>query len=317
MWRRWIIFIGMIVCCTAAHARVLHVGDDTMQLYETKNTTPALNVKIGDEMWYGNLTQCRRTINASSDKYLHIKQGDIDYYAYSDIDSDAEFYNIIDGKLTGVNGEVYLASTGTQYIDTEYIPTTTTRTEMDVRFSNDVFHPSGVNVCLFGVSSAITNSSYEINFGGSANQATLLFPWLCIMGANCPVVSVGIGLTQKTTRQTVVLDAKNKVFKYGATTRSLSGQTRQNSHDAAMVLFGYRRINSTFNEVVPYSANNFMYVYDVKIYEDDTLVHHFVPVPCGLKIGDYMVPQNGMWDIVEQKFYGNSGTGEFLYGSDE
>ena len=60
-----------------------------------------------------------------------------------------------------------------------------------------------------------------------------------------------------------------------------------------------------------------MYVYDVKIYEDDTLVRHFVPVPCGLKIGDYTVPQNGMWDIVEQKFYGNSGTGEFLYGSDE
>ena len=315
MWRRCLIFIGLFAC-VAAHARVLHVGDDTVQLYETKNTTPALNVKIDDEMWYGNLTQCRRTINAASDKYLHIKQGDIDYYAYSDIDSDAEFYNIIDGKLTGVNGEVYLASTGTQYIDTEYIPTTTTRTEMDVRFSNDVFHPSGVNVCLFGVSSAITNSSYEINFGGSANQATLLFPWLCIMGANCPVVSVGIGLTQKTTRQTVVLDAKNKVFKYGATTRSLSGQTRQNSHDAAMVLFGYRRINSTFNGVVPYSANDFMYVYDVKIYEDDTLVHHFVPVPCGLKIGDYTVPQNGMWDIVEQKFYGNSGTGEFLYGSD-
>lgn len=60
-----------------------------------------------------------------------------------------------------------------------------------------------------------------------------------------------------------------------------------------------------------------MYVYDVKIYEDDTLVRHLVPVPRGLKIGDYTVPENGMWDIVEQKFYGNSGTGEFLYGSDE
>ncbi len=323
MWRRWIIFIGMIMCCTVAHARVLHVGDDTMQLYETKNTTPALNIQVGDEMWYGNLTRCPTTMNATSDKYLRIQQGNADYYAVSDLPADhSANYNIIDygtsdGRLTGVNGEVYLASTGTQYIDTEYIPTTTTRTEMDVRFSDDTFHPSGVNVCLFGVSSAITNSSYEINFGGTAGQATQLFPWLCIMGANCPVVSVGIGLTQKTTRQTVVLDAKNKVFKYGVTTRSLSGQTRQNSHDAAMVLFGYRRINSTFNGVVPYSANDFMYVYDVKIYEDDTLVRHFVPVPCGLKIGDYMVPQNGMWDIVEQKFYGNSGTGEFLYGSDE
>jgi hypothetical protein len=46
------------------------------------------------------------------------------------------------------------------------------------------------------------------------------------------------------------------------------------------------------------------------------LVRHFVPVPCGLKIGDFVVPENGMWDIVEQKFYGNDGTGEFIYGVD-
>lgn len=312
MWRRWIIFITLFVC-TAVHARVLHVGDDTMQLYETKNTTPALNVKIGNEMWYGNLTQCRRTINPTSDKYLRIQQADTDYYA-SELATD---YDIVDGKLLGVNCGFYLASTGTQYIDTEHIPTTTTRTEMDVRFSDDAYHPSGVDVCLFGVASAITDSAYEINFGGSAGQATTLLPWLCIMGTNCSVYSLGISLAQKTTRQTVVLDAKNKVFKYGTSTRSLSGQTRQNPHDATMVLFGYRRITNTFNGVVPYSANDFMYVYDVKIYEDDTLVRHFVPVPCGLKIGDYTVPQNGMWDIVEQKFYGNSGTGEFLYGSDE
>ena len=313
MWRRWIIFIGMIVCCTAAHARVLHVGDDTVQLYETKNTTPALNVKIGDEIWYGNLTQCRRTINASSDKYLHIKQGDIDYYAYSD----AEFYNIIDGKLTGVNGEVYLASTGTQYIDTEYIPTLVTRTEMDVRFSDDVFHPSGVNVCLFGVSSAITNSSYEINFGGQMNQATQLFPWLCDYPKGPSRLTV-ISWAQKTTRQTMVLDGKNKIFRYGTTTNNLSSQVPQIAPDYSMILFGYHRITSDGAIIVnTYSANDFMYVYDVKIYEDDTLVRHLVPVPCGLKIGDYTVPQNGMWDIVEQKFYGNSGTGEFLYGSDE
>ena len=41
-----------------------------------------------------------------------------------------------------------------------------------------------------------------------------------------------------------------------------------------------------------------------------------VGVPCGLKIGDFVVPENGMWDIVEQKFYGNMGTGEFIYGVD-
>ena len=53
------------------------------------------------------------------------------------------------------------------------------------------------------------------------------------------------------------------------------------------------------------------------LWDDDTLARYFVPVPCGLKIGDFIVPSNGMWDIVEQKFYGNMGTGDFIYGVDE
>ncbi len=323
MWRRWIIFIGMIMCCTVAHARVLHVGDDTMQLYETKNTTPALNVKIDDEMWYGNLTRCPTTMNATSDKYLRIQQGDADYYAVSDLPADhSANYNIIDygtsdGKLTDVNGEVYLASTGTQYIDTEYIPTLVTRTEIDLRFSDDTFHPTATSTGIMGVMDKSTYAVYEVNFGGLASQATSLFPWLCDYPKG-PSRNTVISWTQKTTRQTMVLDGKNKTFKYGTTANSLAAQVPQIAPDYSMTLFGYRRIGTDGTiSVSTYSANDFMYIYDVKIYEDDTLVRHLVPVPCGLKIGDYTVPRNGMWDIVEQKFYGNSGTGEFLYGSDE
>ena len=130
----------------------------------------------------------------------------------------------------------------------------------------------------------------------------------------------GLSITrqQKTTRQTTVLDAKNKLFKYATIAANLSAQTITVNTTDSLILFGYRDTAKNGGYAVhPYSANDFMYVYDVKIYEDDTLVRHFVPVPCGLKIGDYTVPENGMWDIIEQKFYGNSGTGEFLYGSDE
>lgn len=60
------------------------------------------------------------------------------------------------------------------------------------------------------------------------------------------------------------------------------------------------------------------YIYTVKIYESDVLLHHFVPVPSGLHIGDYVVPSNGMWDIVTQQFFGPvAGSGNFLFGSDE
>lgn len=57
-------------------------------------------------------------------------------------------------------------------------------------------------------------------------------------------------------------------------------------------------------------------IYSFRLYNDGMLVRHFVPVPAGMVIGDYIVPSNGMWDIVEQKFYGNSGTGNFIYGID-
>jgi len=58
-------------------------------------------------------------------------------------------------------------------------------------------------------------------------------------------------------------------------------------------------------------------LYNVKVNDDNrNLVGSFVPVPQGLKIGIFTVPSNGMYDMVEQKFYPNAGTGNFIYGKD-
>ena len=292
MWRRWIIFITLFIC-TAAHARVLHVGDDTMQLYETKNTTPALNVKIGDEMWYGNLTRCRRTINPNSDKYLRIQQADTDYYA-SELAAD---YDIVDGKLLGVNCDIYLESTGTQYIDTGYIPTETTRSEIIFRHTD--LSKIGGTFGLLEYVEPIGNPGYSRYYIRLNNDSDT---WYAVGQSIRPT-------TKNSEKHTAILDVLNKeiiidnavlvqnvnVSQIGKTTRSCY----MFSENQGRILNGYNKI------------------YSVKIFTNNIPVHHFVPVPIGLKIGDYTVPQNGMWDIVEQKFYGNSGTGEFLYGSDE
>lgn len=58
-------------------------------------------------------------------------------------------------------------------------------------------------------------------------------------------------------------------------------------------------------------------IYNFKIYDKHQTKLNFIPVPKGMVINGYVVPENGMWDTVEQKFYGNSGTGEFIYGVDE
>ncbi len=56
-------------------------------------------------------------------------------------------------------------------------------------------------------------------------------------------------------------------------------------------------------------------IYFVKFFdENNNLLHHYVPVPQGLEIGEFTCPSNGMFDIVNQQFYGNAGTGTFTYG---
>lgn len=46
------------------------------------------------------------------------------------------------------------------------------------------------------------------------------------------------------------------------------------------------------------------------------LIRYFVPVPQGMKIGSFTVPSNGLFDIVNQQFYGNQGTGTFSFNQD-
>ena len=55
-------------------------------------------------------------------------------------------------------------------------------------------------------------------------------------------------------------------------------------------------------------------IYYFKVYDKGKLVRNFVPIYQGAKIGDFVVLENGMWDIVEQKFYPNAGTRSFSYG---
>ena len=64
---------------------------------------------------------------------------------------------------------------------------------------------------------------------------------------------------------------------------------------------------------------SFAKIYNFKVLNSTNTIlkYHFVPVPTGLQIGDFTVPSNGMFDIVNQQFYPNQGTGTFTYGKDE
>ncbi|MBR1380536.1 MAG: hypothetical protein IJ560_03020 [Alphaproteobacteria bacterium] len=77
-----------------------------------------------------------------------------------------------------------------------------------------------------------------------------------------------------------------------------------------------RLFRSTSQNVNATSTNNYSMakIYDVKISDGQTMIRNFVAVPSGLRIGNYIVPKNGMFDIVEQKFY--QPVANMIYGRD-
>ena len=314
---RILLFVLSLFATGFAHARALHVDNNIIQLSQTKITTPALHVRVGDELWYGAMCT---NFNYNS---LHIKYNDTIYDVIEPFTDTTNYTYDESGQLIDANETVYLKSTGTQLIDTEHIPTLVTRSEMEIKFSDDNKKSDGF-AGFFGVVDFYDAiSTYELNFG-SPGQYYNIYPWLCAFSGNggpswCNVPQgnpLTITVEEKTTKQLVVLDAKNNYLQYGTQTKILQG--RKTVEKEAIRLFGTLSTDKYNNKHLrSYQQTDAMYIYSTKIYEDDTLVRHFVPVPCGLQIGDYVVPSNGMWDIVEQKFYGNMGTGDFVYGIDE
>ena len=72
---------GSAVC----YPHILHVGDSKVYLKSTKQTTPSLNIKIGNDVFYANMTTTRTRMSKDSSHYLHVKTADnIHYYVCDD-----------------------------------------------------------------------------------------------------------------------------------------------------------------------------------------------------------------------------------------
>ena len=305
---RRILIVLLMLTAGVAHARILHVGDNTIKLSQTKTTTPALHVRVGDEVWYGMMvpTFVKNT--------LHVRYNNVEYSVLQCAPfTDTTNYTYDEsGRLIGVNENVYLESTGTQWIQTNYWPTAGTSAQIEV-----IATRTGVNQNYGGVAGSYATGTlvrtpymyFAPLVYASWGPATYYFNnyhttslhmsngdrvngYLSVNPENTEALSIIKNLTtgaEKETKQSGYLDAETTITLYGT------------GHYVSMDVPGELAY-----------AKMFYY----KIWQGENLVRHFVPVPCGLKIGDFVVPSNGMWDIVEQKFYGNSGTGEFFYGVD-
>lgn len=175
----------------------------------------------------------------------------------------------------------YISSTGTQYINTGYIPTPNTRVVIDA----EVTSQTAASCSYFGErsgSGASDKTAYEIwSMGTAANVSSDFF------GNR---VSYTIS-----TKQRLLID-KNKAVV------TVNGNTVTNSAAAGTATIPAYIFASNDKGAAAYFIN--MKLYSCKIYENDVLVRDYIPAKD--EWGNA-----GLYDKVEEKFYYNAGTGVF------
>lgn len=172
----------------------------------------------------------------------------------------------------------YIESSGTQYIDTEYIPTNFTKVILDFKnnVTNDGFFFGGRDE-YNGTSCFCLHKDYA-QFGND-------------MGSGCSI-------TTSTSRNLIALSQEgiyiNNILKHTYANKTFTSPK-------TLKLFAMEQSAGM------YSTKSSISVYMFKVYDNNILIRDFVPAKYN--------GEPGMWDTVESKFYGNEGSGEFTLGN--
>lgn len=173
---------------------------------------------------------------------------------------------------TGYTQVKYIQSSGTQFIDTGFIPKSTTRVVMDceVTYTADW-------IMIFG-----------------AYNANAYYSWWAVGSSMKPYYgSANLTISGDTGRMT--LDANGNAWSVGGNSVTFSAQTFTATSTAYIF-----SVNNGWNY-----ANASMKLYSCKIWDNGTMVRNYVP--CVDASGTV-----GLYDLVNSKFYTNAGTGQFF-----
>lgn len=215
-------------------------------------------------------------------------------------------YSLTTGELRTVPSTYapleYIESTGTQYINTEYVHKATTRIDM---------------VCNVSSNPVAYNYSYHALFGDRLNtyQTNAFTFFSRFSSSNIPVFCRSGAETRGTGfiyDEKILVSAYDKTctwYKYGSSTASGS-VTTTGTADAgvnAMFLFNLNKA-TTAGGATPDTSWINMKLYGCKIWDDNgtTLVRDFIPA---MRKSDSKI---GLYDAVNDAFYINAGSGEFL-----
>lgn len=173
----------------------------------------------------------------------------------------------------------YIESSGTQYIDTGFIPNQDTRFVMDAQITDTATRH------LFGARTAATSNMF---FAACLSATT---------------VRADYGTKQNKHTVTSVLDRMTwDVSKAGCTIGNTSSTftAATFSPNVPMALFA----SNTNGTIVADTYKAKMKLYCCQIYDNGTLTRDFVP--CINPDGEY-----GLYDKVNEQFYGNAGSSSF------
>ena len=227
--------------------------------------------------WFTDNSNDNKTINAI------IKTGEANLNVYQE-DSNGTQTLLSKSLPTGYTQLEYIESTGTQYIDTDIYPSDTLN--FDIEFSIK----SASVATLFG--------AYRVD--GSQFQINLYSSYLCT-GTGTAYNNY---IITDTYQRTVLNCTSYKVYnKSGLQNSSVVGRESAGNVNYTLFLFAGNRGGSAGE----YSKTK---MYNCKFLDGDTLLRCFIPA----KNASGTI---GMYDLVEDKFYTNQGTGTFTAGAEQ
>lgn len=199
-------------------------------------------------------------------------------------------YLIVDDKLVWANPSLYLEGFGEQWIDTGI--KTASDLKIDIEYYRVSGQPFGYNGTIGGVNKSIGYAS------SSAGAYARIGAWY---------VTNNSAWANETWLKVHLERGRTNCTINGVIWTGQGGSQNTFSDGGNIGLFVYTELSSAENMVGK-----------IKYFKatdgNDNVIQHLVPVPTGLQIGNFTVPSNGMFDIVNQQFYPNLGTGTFTYG---
>ena len=179
----------------------------------------------------------------------------------------------------------YIQSTGTQYIGTNFEPNQDTRVTVDFMFDE---WGTGTTF-LFGVQNSANTSRYCL---GVSSSGTLRNDY--------GTQYTSVDIIKKGVRYTA--DKNKNVFTYSGSTMTWT----QNAETFSNTMMPMRLFSRYYTSDYGYLKGK---IYNLKIYDNGTLVRNFVPARNSSNV-------LGMYDTVNNQFYTNLGTGTFVGGAE-